>query len=124
MDAAAWAHIHHHSPLKQQTCMQQHPRLCHAALPAALDGLAAVSGPLQQDQVAALITAIVALVWVKLFDVLTNAGVLEQVSCADCLPAHPAIALFCGMVQCDGQRSAQLVHVLWPAVYLTSVFYV
>ena len=70
--------MQHCSPLRQQPQrMQQQPSPCPAALPAALDGLAAAH--LQQDQVAAAITVVVALAWVKVFDVLTNTGVLEQV---------------------------------------------
>jgi hypothetical protein len=38
-----------------------------------------VAAPLQQDQVAVAITLAVALTWVKLFDLLTSSGVLEQV---------------------------------------------
>jgi hypothetical protein len=57
----------------------QQARHCTAALPAPLDSLTAAAAPLQQDQVAAAITIAVALAWVKMFDVLTSSGVLEQV---------------------------------------------
>lgn len=75
---AGWSHIQLQCPVTQQLGVQQHPRLgVQAALPAPLDGLAAVQ--LQHDQVAAAITVVVALAWVKMFDVLTNTGILEQV---------------------------------------------
>lgn len=73
---------------QQHQRMQQSSSSCSpaAALPASWDGLsslaasvAVVAAPLQQDQVAVAITLAVALSWVKLFDVLTSSGVLEQV---------------------------------------------
>lgn len=90
---------------QQHQRMQQSSSSCSpaAALPASWDGLSslaaasvAVAAPLQQDQVAVAITLAVALSWVKLFDVLTSSGVLEQVMqecvvvgrcCCACVPS-------------------------------------
>lgn len=106
-------------PLGQHQRMQQSSSSCSpaAALPASWDGLssvaasvAVVAAPLQQDQVAVAITLAVALTWVKLFDVLTSSGVLEQVRrcrsvwwcvCARCM---------CGLLMAMVLLCSQTLH--------------
>lgn len=84
-----------------------------AAIAPPLEGLAALTAGPQWDYVCAALTAIVALAWVKLFDVLAGSGVLDQVRVSASFSVHDWEAAFhSGLPSCDGSSNLSALRTL------------